>query len=207
METAVVVGAGLKAIAAARMLVDRGFRVTLVEKACGKMLLAPAADLSATAFSALPVRRLKLTCDKTAEFAEAIAGARRRASALECRRPDAIFEGLCRRLSGPRAESCRRTDGGLRQNRCAAPPGSRRRCQTWRRRRGADVATGSLPEHRKVLKAAASYRFPTTAFAAAAASLVGRMSNMPAVLLSDEFDFGKSASVRGIERLLVRAGC
>lgn len=67
------------------------------------------------------------------------------------------------------------------------------------------VAAGPLPEHRKVVTTPASYRFPRLGFAATIAGVEQRLAGMPGVLLSDEFNFGKSGSVREVARLLAGA--
>ena len=307
----------------------------LVEKACGKMLPAPAAGLSAAAFSALPARRLKLTGDGTAELLKQLPALdavllrsnaddpmrylRNRASAFPARAlyptaggmggfartaTDRLRElgvelrlgtdvvGLAQagatvrlgvgdgsqidadllvwtagagRLAAALGEDADRLDAAIESvpmvlhyfdvpeaaagpyhwihdfddrdmvfrasvpslfGPDTAPPGRHYVCaeiptdpgsetfrnpeagagDVWTEIVRLGVAAGPLPDRRRSIAVGASYRFPTTAFPAAFARLEDRLANMPSVLSSDEFEFGKSASVRSIERLLARAG-
>ncbi|NQW12295.1 MAG: FAD-dependent oxidoreductase [Alphaproteobacteria bacterium] len=64
------------------------------------------------------------------------------------------------------------------------------------------VATGPLPERVKTLTTPASYRFPARDFETAVAPVRTRAAAMPGLLVADEFNFGKSGSVREIDQRL-----
>lgn len=68
------------------------------------------------------------------------------------------------------------------------------------------VATGPLPEHVKTLTTPASYRFPARDFERTIAPLRAQVEAIPNLLVADEFNFGKSGSVREIDRLLAGWG-
>ena len=67
---------------------------------------------------------------------------------------------------------------------------------------GTGVASGPLPSHHMVITTPTSYRFATANFQNAVSEVQNRLGDLPSLRVADEFNFGKSASVREIKELI-----
>jgi phytoene dehydrogenase-like protein len=82
----------------------------------------------------------------------------------------------------------------------AKPEGHAER--VWREVTAMGVARGPFPEHRTVRKFPVAYRFPRAGYADASAPLQRMLQNTRRLIVTDEWVFGNSASIRHIDAIL-----